>query len=73
VKEGRPIPIRFPGGDEKRIRIVAIEEDKTFSAMVRALCNEALTARAIAADPLKPEPPSPTRVLVRRVLSRGVG
>jgi hypothetical protein len=67
MSEGKPIAIRFPIGDEKRIRIIAIEEDRTFSATVRALCNEAIMARTATVD--KPQSPTPPR---RRVLSRGV-
>jgi len=68
MKEGRPIPIRFPVGDWKSIHIYAIESDKTFSAAVRELCRRGLAAIAADAKP-QAQPPAPTR----RVLSRGVG
>jgi hypothetical protein len=62
MKPSRLIPIRFPVGDEKRIRIYAIENDKTFSAAVRLLCNKALSD----------ERPAAQQQQMRRVLSRGV-
>lgn len=68
MKEGRPIPIRFPIGDEKSIRIFAIASDKTFSAAVRELCRRGLAV--IEAESAPPEQP---RTPTRRVLSRGVG
>ena len=63
MKQGRPIPIRFTDGIEKRIRVYAVENDKTFSAAVRSLCVQGL-----AHERKTPAPVSPAR----RVLSRGV-
>jgi len=76
VRRGNPIPIRFPIGDEKSIRIYAIETDKTFSAAVRDLVRRGLSAVAAETRPQPPQPqpqPQPRNSPpARRMLSRGV-
>lgn len=68
MKQGKPKPIRFAEGDEKRIKMYAIATDRSFSAAVRDLCNRGL---ASVDEEISP-PPTPLRPM-RRMLSRGVG
>ena len=70
VKEGRPIPVRFPVDDERRIRVFAIERGLSFSAAVRALVNNGL--RIVSGDPpivhrmaARKNPPEPRVYFIR--------
>lgn len=68
MKDGSPIPVRFPSGDEKEVRIYAIERELTVSAAIRDLVKRGLAS--LGAPAPCDQVSAPPR---RRVLSRGVG
>ena len=67
MKDGSPIPVRFPSGDEKRLRIYAIENDITVSQAIRDLVARGLSS--VSAPSTDERPAATPR---RRMLSRGV-
>lgn len=68
VKDGSPIPVRFPAAVEKRLRMYALENDLSLSDAIRLMVNRGFASLDAAVEVNQPDP---TRR--RRVLSRGVG
>ena len=65
MKDGRPIPVRFPAAVEKRLRLHAIQHDMSLSDAIRSM-----VVRGFA---LTDESDANVSHPRRKILSRGVG
>lgn len=70
VKQGQPIPVRFTVLSEKRVRMYAIESDRSLNAAIRYLVDLGLEVLQSEAETSRSATVSAAPM--RRILSRGV-